>query len=724
MDEKRRIKNSEREKPGQLKIQGWRLWLFRFIAFLILPVFLILVLEISLRLAGYGYNANPIIKTTINGQKVYRDNVKFGRLFFPPNIAREYNPFIFPVDKPAGTCRIFVFGSSAALGAPDSAYGFARMLKLMLDERYPAIKFEVLNTSMTAINSNVVVEIAKECAKHQPDFFVVYMGNNEVIGPYGAGTVFAPISENLFLIHLGTAVKKTRVGQLVSSIFRLSGQKKELKVWGGLQMFLEKQVAADDKRLQAVYRNYTRNLQTISGYGVKGGANVILTTVASNLKDCPPFASLHRKDLSKDQEETFRKLYSEGLIHEKASSLQQAIEKYLDAERIDPNYAELQFSLGNCFYNSGQFEQARDRYIKARELDTIRFRADNTINRIITEVASKDSTDRIFLVDAIRQMEQQSPHQIPGNELFYEHVHMTFTGNYVLAKAVFEQIAQIMPGRFKNQEISGQPVLSEDSCRKLLAFTDWNLYVKLSHLHDEYIKNPPFTNQLNHQQDIRRLRERIDSLKKALNKEALSKIAPAYEYALQKNPDDWMLHYKYGDFLMDSIGDYTSAMMQFNRTLELVPHFYLVQTKLGIICARLGDFDRAIGYFHQAVAVKQSYAPAYFNLGLVYQKKKMSKEAKQNYKKAIEYQPNHVPSYVNLGVLLDEQGRLDDAIELTRKGIEFQKDSTQLHYNLGCYMKKKGLQDDAVKEFQTVLIIDPEHKLAKQDLDEILKKPQ
>jgi len=41
------------------------------------------------------------------------------------------------------------------------------------------------------------LEIAKDCAHHQADLFILYLGNNEVVGPYGAGTVFTPLSSNL-----------------------------------------------------------------------------------------------------------------------------------------------------------------------------------------------------------------------------------------------------------------------------------------------------------------------------------------------------------------------------------------------------------------------------------------------------------------------------------------------------------------------------------------------
>ena len=82
----------------------------------------------------------------------------------------------------------------------------------MLRRKYPGINFEVINTAMPAINSHVALEIAKDCAKHKGDLFLVYLGNNEVIGPYEAGTVFAPLRSSLSFIHFDKALKSIRSG--------------------------------------------------------------------------------------------------------------------------------------------------------------------------------------------------------------------------------------------------------------------------------------------------------------------------------------------------------------------------------------------------------------------------------------------------------------------------------------------------------------------------------
>ena len=43
---------------------------------------------------------------------------------------------------------------------------------------------------MTGINSHVILPLARDCEEARADVWVIYMGNNEVVGPFGAGTVF------------------------------------------------------------------------------------------------------------------------------------------------------------------------------------------------------------------------------------------------------------------------------------------------------------------------------------------------------------------------------------------------------------------------------------------------------------------------------------------------------------------------------------------------------
>src|SRR5262249_15982745 len=150
---------------------------------------------------------------------------------------------------------------SAAMGDPQPAYSASRYLEVLLRERFPGEKFEVINLGITAINSHVILPIARECAARQGDVWIIYMGNNEMVGPFGAATVFGARASPMGLVKLNLVLQRSRVGQLLVAWSRqLRGKSKETS-WGGMRMFLQNQVPPADPAKETVYRNFERNLR-------------------------------------------------------------------------------------------------------------------------------------------------------------------------------------------------------------------------------------------------------------------------------------------------------------------------------------------------------------------------------------------------------------------------------------------------------------------------------
>ncbi|HUO87304.1 MAG TPA: hypothetical protein VM617_07920, partial [Thermoanaerobaculia bacterium] len=225
---------------GRTKLTGWRRWVFPLVTAVAVPALLLAALEGGLRLAGYGAPATflvPIAEGTPDGG-VLTTNPRFGWRFFPPALAREPVVTRLAADKPEGTVRIVLLGGSAAMGTPDAAFGVGRMLEALLSESFPDRRFEVVNAAMAAINSHVVRVIGRELADHSPDAFLVYLGNNEVVGPSGPGTVFAAFSTSLPLVRAGVWLQGTRTGQLLrDAAGRLGGRDDAayLARWRGME---------------------------------------------------------------------------------------------------------------------------------------------------------------------------------------------------------------------------------------------------------------------------------------------------------------------------------------------------------------------------------------------------------------------------------------------------------------------------------------------------------
>src|SRR5580658_4396576 len=146
----------------------WRRWLAISATNILVPVLLFAVAEVALRVCGVGAPTGITRPCIDQGRPAYCDNPSFVAPFFPQGTSRAPRPFVIPASKAPGTYRIFVLGESVAFGDPDPTYGFARYLEVMLRERFPQTKFEVINTGITAINSHVLLPMVEDLAHYQP----------------------------------------------------------------------------------------------------------------------------------------------------------------------------------------------------------------------------------------------------------------------------------------------------------------------------------------------------------------------------------------------------------------------------------------------------------------------------------------------------------------------------------------------------------------------------
>jgi tetratricopeptide (TPR) repeat protein len=504
-----------------------RLWIA--ISAIFVPLLVLGVVEACLRLAGVGYPTALLTPCTVQGKPASCYNLFFAAPFFPAGSVQTPRLYSIPTQKPPGTYRIFVLGESAAMGDPDPAYGFSRYLEAMLRERFPETKFEVVNTGSVAINSHVVLRIAQQLADQRPDLFIIYSGNNEVVGPYGPGTVLTSSGMSIPVIRSSIFLRSTRIGQLVT---KLGTQK---KAWQGMEMFLDKQVRANSPLMQQVYANYERNLRDTIAVARAAGAQVIVATAATSLEDCAPFASLHRDGIKPGEVNDWSSLVQRGNELEAARSFSEALELYRSAAKIDNEYAELEFRIARCLKSLGDTKSANEHFQRARDLDTLRFRADTRINDINRYVPA--SYSGVALVDAESLFSSASRDGIVGTDLVYEHVHMTPLGSYLFARAIYRQVA----GNLASGAVADAP--SETECERMLALTAYDRS-RIAQEMLRRIQKPPFTNQLNHAEQVLRFQVQAESMSETPNDTALQ-----YQWAIARAPQDAMLRYNFGMFL-------------------------------------------------------------------------------------------------------------------------------------------------------------------------------
>jgi tetratricopeptide (TPR) repeat protein len=458
-------------------------------------------LELGLRLAGYGTSPHFFRRArTAGGETVWRENRDALAAFFPGTLARRPQPLRLPEKKAAGTWRIFILGSSAAMGDPEPSFSLARVLEVLLRQAYPQQRFEVVNAAVTAINSHLVRDIAADCAQLEPDLFIVYEGNNEVIGPFGPAGVLAPFLRGESAVRSAVWLKGTRTGQLLSRL----GARGRPADWGGMELFLRQQIPANDPRLAAVRAHFAANLRAIVGAAERADAATILCTVATNQRDFAPF-------LSADGE----------------------------AERV---YQEARAALA-----AGQDAAAAPLFQRALDLDTLRFRTDSTLNAVI-RAATFPGKPALECVDLAALLAAQSPHGVSGNEFFYEHVHFTLRGAHAAAVQLMPAIARQLRRRGLTAEPAALPAYEDVALR--LGYSTYEQAMIAAEM-ERRLSRPPFTGQSDHAARLA-VWQRASAQGTALlaRPDATDALREIGRRALAQAPDDWILARNTGAMLV------------------------------------------------------------------------------------------------------------------------------------------------------------------------------
>jgi tetratricopeptide (TPR) repeat protein len=705
-------KLESKNTPGQnsrveptIPLSPARKWLFRLFALVVVPLILLGGLEAALRLAGYGYPTGFFKKIHRDGKDYFINDENFTLRFFPPQLARWPDPFLIPAVKSPDTIRIFIFGESAAMGDPQPAYGASRFMEAQLRERFPGKKFEVVNLGITAINSHVILPIARECARHDGDFWIVYMGNNEMVGPFGAVTVFGAQALPRQVAQFNIELQRTRIGQLLVAALRQLGGKSKNTSWGGMEMFLGNRVAPDDRRKETVYRNFEANLRDIVHAGMDSGAKVILSTVSVNLKDSPPFASLINSNLPAADRAQFDQNLAAGQSLQSQSNYLAAAERFTQAINLNPPFAEAHFRLAQCELALTN-PAAREQFQVACDDDALPFRADTRINAAIRKVARQDTGDRLTFCDAERELAAASPAGVAGDETFYEHVHFNFDGNYRLGKLWAEQVGRMLAA-------AGSPPattnwMSQDTCDRALGLTIWNRQFVL-HAMIQRLESPPFSAQSNNDDRRRKMRaEELNLRQLEAQPGAAQRVREELSAALERAPADYYLYEGLANFL-ETIKDPQGAIAAYRKAVELMPGDFYDSLELGRLLGEQGQPTQGEPFLKQAVRLRPSVPEGWFQLGQNLAAQQKFAPALDCMEHTVRLRPQDPSCICCVAQMLASLDRHSEAIERYQRAIQMSPDYWPAHFELADELADVNRLDEAAHEYGEVLKINPRH---------------
>lgn len=638
-----------------------KIWCFRLILLLLSNLIVLGGIELLARFVGMGYPTAFFSRVSYERGAVIEANHRFFWSFFPKPLSRSPQPVQFEEEVAKGAQRIFFFGESAAMGDPEPAFGMPRVLECVLEARHPEVDFEVINLAVTAINSHVIWPIAREATRYNADFWCVYMGNNEVHGQFGPGTVFGQSESKLGLIRSSLAVKRTRIGQL-ANLFAggLSSQGGKAVDWEGMAMFDNHQVFADDSRLEGVYTNFRSNLQDIADAGSDSGATVLLSSVAVNIKGSSPFESAVPNFLSKEALEKWESDLEEGKQLLAAGLANDAIPKFQSALATFDGHAETHYLMGQCHWALIDFASAQEHYLKARDLDGLRFRTDGRMNEIIKEVAETHSSEKVTYVNAEAMVAFNAPNRIPGDELFWDHVHLRFPGNYLVALSFAQKIEESLYS--KDVIEKSAPWISLSDCAQALTLTRWSDY-QMTQSMRQRLNDEPFRSQSVHAERDERLKLELEQHLAGVSPEAFPIHQDLFGRALEKNPEDIVTRDLFARYLL-SQNKVDEAAKEWATVVKQVPSHLMAHYQRGAALAEISTRAKeAEKSLRRALTIRPETVDITVALGKALYSQKRYQAALNEFEAALSLRPTALEALIEASHALVALGRKGEAIQ-------------------------------------------------------------
>jgi tetratricopeptide (TPR) repeat protein len=639
--------------------------------------------EIALRLTGIGgpdVSADPYAEFS-SIRPLYE--VKDGVASTAPAKTKFFNTVSFRAEKPAGTFRIFCFGGSTTYGHPyDGRTAFPRWMEALLTAADQSRKYEVINAGGISYASYRIIPLVQETLKYKPDLMVFYTGHNEFL----ESRTYPKLSKISRTAYFENLLDRLRFYNLLKTL--LSGFSKKssnptapkkvadstaptkplaeevnaiLDHSAGLNLYHR-----DDEYSKAVVEHFEQNLRNIIALCKKASVPVIFVDPPSNLKDFSPFKSEHDAKLSAvEKVELDKQLGSVRAEAEK--SPEQVLAKLNELLAKDPVYAESWFLKGRALSALGRFGEAKECFVKARDLDVCPLRCLSALTEKIHKITRSENVPLIAFSKAVDDLAatQGDKSGIPGADYFLDHVHPTIPMHQDCAEMIVDRMTQ--DGMVNN-------------LRKLGAEEKRAVYDGITASLDKSV----FA--------LRHL-----NLAKTLRWAGKTEEARiSVERVASEMPDNPEVHKMLGSYYIDD-GMREKGLAEYELAMKLSDNDPPMVYSAATAFAKTGDKTKAMELYNYLIDKDAAPPEAYANSALIFLEDKKVDRALRLLEEGIAKHPAAEALYSPFGIAFAMKGDLNKAADWMQKATEAEPGDPNHFYNLAGIYALSGKESKALK---------------------------
>lgn len=583
-------KESKESKISDNKIRKWF-----YLVLVFIPIVFVLLLESSLQIFNYGYNLSQW--TEVGNDKLMLNNNISRRYFNNISFTPKASDDTFDKQKKSNAFRVFVLGGSSADGFPYTPMGsFSRYIKKRLELVYPNSTIEVVNLGMSAVNSYTMLDLIPGVIEKKPNLILIYAGHNEYYGALGVASNESFGSSRFIkktILYLNNFKTTQLIRNIISSVISLVSKDNSDQESGTLMSKIaqDQTIKLNSETFDKGIEQFSDNLSEILDVLKKRNIHVIVGRLVSNYKDQKPFVS------------------------EITPGFNTADEVYLDA--MDEIKNE-------------NFLKAESLFVLAKDLDALRFRAPEKINKVINDIADRYDVPTVP-IDSI--FNANSPYGVTGDNLMVDHLHPNVEGYMLIGNGFYEKMKKYnyLPGNEKPHIAFNE---QDSLTRENFVFTTLDSVIGNNII--TLLKNDwPFTKDRSIKSNISILKANnfLDSIAIKYTDKKITYVDAYLEAAsIALRRDNIKGYLKYMNLLIykyPGLKNIQTATKYFYEQKKINPQDY-TSKRLGIIYLYNKDYENAINHLTESYKSNAKDAEVLYHLSLTHFEK-------QNYKLALDY---------------------------------------------------------------------------------------
>jgi hypothetical protein len=274
--------------------------------------------------------------------------------------------------------------------------------------------------------------------KRRPDAIIVFSGHNEFQTRFGwSRTVRHYIEEGptspLALLELARSISWTAT-LILKTLDNYYG---EAPPPPGVARELIDHPICTSKEYAATRQDFERRLDALVAYCRAIKARAILIVPGSNDGSFEPNRSVLAGPTPAADRAAFAHAFFTARAAEADPDPTRAVAAYRRLIAHHPEFAESHFRLARLLVRKGEWEEAEEHFVHARDLDGSPIRCPTDFRRVFRSVARRRGA---LLVDGPALLAGLSPHGILDDHLFHDAHHLSLIGIIALAQDILDQL--------------------------------------------------------------------------------------------------------------------------------------------------------------------------------------------------------------------------------------------------------------------------------------------